>query len=177
MESFILYLKMGFFHVLDWQATDHLLFLTVLVAASTLKEWKHLLSLVTAFTIGHTTSLILSVMGWVTVSGAWIEFLIPVTIIFTGMVNIIKGNKANKKEKIGLLWALLFGFIHGFGFSNYLKNMLFDAEDKWIPMFEFALGIELAQIVIVLTITFLYSLLNFSVKMAREIGFLSFQLL
>lgn len=154
MDDFILYFKMGLNHVLDFSAYDHILFLIVLAVIFVYNQWKKVLWLVTLFTIGHSITLALSAYSVLKIKTDLIEFLIPLTIFITGVLNLIIVNKISKgKENINLLFALFFGLIHGLGFSNYFKMMVGqEEEDKLFPLVEFALGIEVAQIIIVLGI-------------------------
>lgn len=154
MNSFIFFLKEGLFHVLDWNAYDHILFLIALVVVYDFKNWKKILWLITLFTIGHTLSLILAAYKIVSISQNWIEFLIPVTIIITALVNVFFAKNASKQAKTNtnLFFALFFGLIHGLGFSGYFKILIGSSTQKLIPLLEFALGIEIAQILIVLAI-------------------------
>tara|TARA_R110000765_G_scaffold144572_2_gene246626 strand:- start:480 stop:1061 length:582 start_codon:yes stop_codon:yes gene_type:complete len=153
MDDFMLYFKMGLNHVLDFSAIDHILFLIVLAVVFSFKQWKKVLWLVTLFTLGHSLSLALAAFGIVEISVDLIEFLIPLTIFITGVINLFTAKKTSKgKENINLLFALFFGLIHGLGFSNYFKMMIGQEEDKVLPLLEFALGIEAAQVIIVLAI-------------------------
>lgn len=153
MDDFTLYFKMGLQHVLDFLAIDHILFLIVLAVVFTFKQWKKVLWLVTLFTLGHSTSLALAAFGIVEISVDLIEFLIPLTIFITGVINLFTAKKtSNGKENLNLIFALFFGLIHGLGFSNYFKMMIGQEEDKILPLAEFALGIEAAQIIIVFAI-------------------------
>jgi len=149
MSDFWLYLKLGLTHVLDWQAYDHIVFLIVLVAAYNFSNWKRIFILVSLFTIGHTASLLLANYSVVTVSSKWIEFLIPVTILVAAVYNLFTSGKINRSEKVGLFYVItvFFGLIHGFGFATYYK-MITGGNDI-LPLFEFALGIEFAQLIIV----------------------------
>lgn len=149
----MLYFKMGLNHVLDFSAIDHILFLIVLAVVFSFKQWKKVLWLVTLFTLGHSFSLALAAFGVLEISVDLIEFLIPLTIFITGVINLFTAKKTSKgKENINLLFALFFGLIHGLGFSNYFKMMIGQEEDKVLPLLEFALGIEAAQVIIVLAI-------------------------
>jgi len=151
MDTFWFYFKEGLFHVLDWNAYDHILFIIVLTVPYTFSNWKRLLSLVTIFTIGHTLSLSLSAYGVVKINTTLIEFLIPVTILITALYNIFTAGKKSRKEQMGvyLITTLFFGLIHGFGFSTYFKMMTASADNKFLPLIEYTLGIEAAQIIIV----------------------------
>jgi len=159
MDNFIFYLKEGLFHVLDWNAYDHILFLIALVVVYEFKNWKKILWLITLFTIGHTLTLILAAYNVLSVNSEIVEFLIPVTIFITAIVNVFYAKTASKQTKTNtnLFFALFFGLIHGLGFSSYFRMLIGKAENKIIPLLEFALGIEIAQIVIV----FLVLLLGF----------------
>ena len=149
MSDFWLYLKLGLTHVLDWQAYDHIVFLIVLVAAYNFSNWKRIFILVSLFTIGHTASLLLANYSVVTVSSKWIEFLIPVTILVAAIYNLFTSGKINRSEKVGLFYVItvFFGLIHGFGFATYYK--MITGGNEILPLFEFALGIEFAQLIIV----------------------------
>ncbi len=152
MSDFWLYFTLGFDHVLDWSAYDHLLFMIVLCAGYTFSSWKRLLLLVTMFTLGHTISLFLGNFGLVAVSGTWIEFLIPITILITGLYNMYGTRGDRSHSKTGLLFfaALFFGIIHGFGFARYFKQI--SDEGEVLPLLEFALGIETVQVIVALVV-------------------------
>ena len=157
MDNFIFFLKQGLFHVLDWNAYDHVLFLIALAVVYDFKNSKKILWLISLFTIGHTLTLILAAYKIVSVNTNWIEFLIPVTIIITALGNIIfiKSITKNTKTTINLIFALFFGLIHGLAFAGGFKMLIGSSNSKLIPLLEFALGIELAQIIIVLFILIL----------------------
>lgn len=154
MDNFMFFLKEGLFHVLDWNAYDHVLFLIVLVVIYDFKNWQKILWLISLFTVGHTLSLILSAYKIVSISQNWIEFLIPVTILITALVNVFFAKNATKlaKTNTNLFFALFFGLIHGLGFSGYFKILIGSSTQKLIPLLEFALGIEIAQLIVVLAI-------------------------
>ncbi|MFC4635220.1 HupE/UreJ family protein [Dokdonia ponticola] len=154
MDTFWFYFKEGLFHVLDWNAYDHILFIIVLTVPYTFSNWKRLLSLVTVFTVGHTISLSLAAYGVVKINTTLIEFLIPVTILITAIYNIFTAGKKGRKEQVGvyLIATLFFGLIHGFGFSTYFKMMTASTENKFLPLLEYTLGIEASQIIIVLLV-------------------------
>ena len=169
MEDFILYFKMGLNHVLDFSAYDHILFLIVLAVVFAFKQWKKVLWLVTLFTIGHSLTLALSAYEVVKIRVDIIEFLIPLTIFITGVINIINTNKAaENKDNINLIFAFFFGLIHGLGFSNYFKMMIGQEEGKLFPLIEFALGIEAAQVIIVLGILVLGTFVLSIKKITRK---------
>ena len=146
-----MYLTLGLQHIADFKGYDHILFIITLVAVYVIRDWKKILILITAFTIGHTLTLVLASFNILSISGDWIEFLIPVTIVLTALGNILqKKEQFSKKHHFyKYLLTLFFGLIHGLGFSNYLKSLL-GSEDQLVgPLFSFNLGIELGQIIIV----------------------------
>jgi len=154
MSIFYLYFKLGVTHITDLVGYDHILFIMVLCAAYSLNQWKNILILITAFTVGHTTTLILALFNFVIIPGEIIEFLIPITILLTAVANILQKNEfVNIKHQLfKYIMALFFGLIHGLGFSNYLKSLLGSESNLIKPLFAFNLGIELGQIIIVLVI-------------------------
>jgi len=164
MEGFWFYIKLGLDHVLDFSAYDHMLFLCALAIPFTLKKWKQATLLATLFTLAHCTSLALSAYGVVNMDVELIEFLIPVTIFLTALFN--KMTVKNLTFSLGIylqaLTAAFFGLIHGFGFSNYFNMILSQEPDKATPLFGFALGIEIAQItIILLVLAFSYFVVSF----------------
>ena len=163
MSVFNVYFQIGINHVLDWNGYDHVLFLMVLSCTSTFNEWKRVLILVSFFTIGHTLSLLLSVFGIVLVKTYYIELLIPITILATALHNIFtaKKNSRNSGFSIIAITTVLFGIVHGLGFSNYFKNLLSGGvTDKLLPTLGFAVGIEAAQILVVLLVLIVAFLLQ-----------------
>jgi hypothetical protein len=153
MSEFWVYFQIGLHHVLDIQAYDHVLFMMALVLPFTFKDWKRLLFSVTLFTLGHTTALLLSVYEILVIKATIVELLIPVTILTTAVFNLFTLGKTNRKENLNLVYliTLFFGIIHGLGFSNYFKTLLGGSSNsKLVPLLEFALGIEGAQITVVL---------------------------
>lgn len=155
MQEFWVYFNIGLKHVLDINGYDHVLFLIALCVPYAFKDWKRVLLLVTLFTVGHTISLILSVYGVVQVKASLIEFLIPITILITALFHLFTAGKSSKKESISFVASvtLFFGIIHGLGFSNYFKSILpGSSSDKLLPLLEFALGIETAQIIVVIIV-------------------------
>ena len=158
MSQFWIYFQIGLKHVLDLNAYDHVLFLIALAVPFSFKDWKRVVLLVSLFTIGHTLALILSVFGIIAVKVNVVEFLIPITILLTALFNLFTAGKSNKKESINLVFfiTLFFGIIHGLGFSNYFKTILGGTPtSKVLPLAEFALGVEAAQIVVVFIVLIL----------------------
>lgn len=160
MDEFWLYLEVGYRHILDIKAYDHIVFLLALSAVFSLRQWKSLVICLTAFTIGHSATLILSVLDIFTMDPEFIELLIPATIVVTGILNTFERQdsrqhafSANKKPRTYFLrysMALLFGLIHGLGFSYYLKSLLLAEDDLILPLVGFNLGIELGQIIFII---------------------------
>lgn len=158
MSDFWIFFKVGLEHVLDINGYDHLLFLIALTAPYVSKDWKKILILVSFFTLGHTLSLLLSVFNVISVKAVLVELLIPITILITALFNIIMAGKSNKSGNMSFVASItvFFGIIHGLGFSNYFNSILPGKPvDKLAPLFEFALGIETAQILVVLSVLIL----------------------
>ena len=155
MSEFSVYLKLGLQHIADIAAYDHILFIIALCATFLVTEWKKVLVLVTAFTIGHSITLILAALDVIIFNSAVIEFLIPVTIFLTSIYNISQTKDTSldatfaRKTNIKYFLAMGFGLIHGMGFSNYFKSLLGQAESIVKPLFAFNVGIELGQLIIV----------------------------
>ncbi|PID89493.1 MAG: HupE / UreJ protein [Bacteroidia bacterium] len=171
MSSFYLYFKLGFSHIADFAGYDHILFIVTLCAVYTLKEWKSVLVLVTAFTVGHSLTLALATLKILIISSDLIEFLIPLTIFLTAIANIIIRNPdfSAGLHMLKYATALFFGLIHGLGFSNYLRSLLGAESSLLKPLLAFNLGLEIGQIAIVagiLSISLL--LLNFVHVIRRE---------
>ena len=153
MDAFFIYLDMGINHVLDIKGYDHVLFLLALISPYAFKDWKRILFLVSIFTVGHTLALVLSVYNVVSVKASLVEFLIPVTILITALFALFTAGKTTKKESVTFVAGvtLFFGLIHGLGFSNYFKTIMIGTpSEKVLPLMEFALGIEVAQLIVVM---------------------------
>ncbi|CDF77861.1 conserved hypothetical membrane protein [Formosa agariphila KMM 3901] len=155
LDDFLFYVEYGINHVLDINGYDHVLFLMVLTVAYVFKDWKRVLILVSLFTLGHTISLILAAYDVVKINGVIVEFLIPVTIFIMAVYNLFTAGKTLNKG-VGLLFfsALFFGIIHGLGFAREFHLLIGGASQKLLPLLEFALGIEVAQIIIVFVVLF-----------------------
>ncbi|MBS1488122.1 MAG: HupE/UreJ family protein [Bacteroidetes bacterium] len=161
MGEFSIYFVLGREHILDYaNGYDHILFVVVLCALYTWSDWKRVLVLVTAFTIGHSITLALATLGVISVNSNLIEFLIPLTIFVTALSNIFKKENLASQPKIQInyLFALFFGLIHGMGFSNYLRALLGKSSSILSPLLAFNLGLEFGQIIVVtlfLTISYI----------------------
>lgn len=152
MSEFELYFTLGKDHILDYaNGYDHILFVVALCAMYLLRDWKRILILVTAFTIGHSVTLALSTLALVSVKPELIEFLIPLTIFITAVSNIFRQeeNQTALSLQLNYGYALFFGLIHGLGFSNYLKSILGKDESIVTQLLAFNLGLEFGQIIIV----------------------------
>jgi len=156
LESFWFNVQYGINHVLDIKGYDHVLFLMVLAVPYVFKDWKRVLLLVSMFTLGHTLSLVLAAYGIVSVNANLVEFLIPVTILVVAIYNVFTAGKKDRGTKIGLLFftTLFFGLVHGLGFAREFKMFAGQSENKLELLIEFALGIEIAQVIIVFIVLF-----------------------
>lgn len=142
-------------------ALDHQLFVLALIAIYSYSDWKKILVLITAFTIGHSVTLALSILDIVRLPSDWVEFLIPLTIVLTALGNILMKNKKQSGNKTNYYLALFFGLIHGLGFANTARVMIAKSQSIAVPLFGFNVGLELGQIVIVAGIlVLLFILLN-----------------
>ena len=149
MSDFRFYFGMGWEHIMSWEALDHLLFITALAVIYLLKDWKQVLILVTAFTIGHSLTLVLSVLDIIRFSPKWVEFLIPCTIVATAISNLFQKKFTPKSIRINYFLALFFGLIHGMGFANVIRFMLAKDQSMGWGLFGFNVGLEAGQIVVV----------------------------
>ncbi len=157
LDDFWFNVQYGLNHVLDINGYDHVLFLMVLSVPYLFKDWKRILILVSVFTLGHTLSLFLAAYEVVSINSALVEFLIPLTILVVAVYNVFTASKSANSGQIGVLFisTLFFGLIHGLGFAREFKMFIGRSDNKLIPLVEFALGIELAQIIIVFVVLFL----------------------
>lgn len=153
------YFRLGFDHILDIQGYDHILFLVALCLPFLLKHWKKVLIMATAFTIGHSITLACVSLELIKVSAPLVELIIPITIALTALYDLLK-----KQGSIGLnyLGALLFGFIHGMGFSNFFKSSILPGEEHLVlvQLFVFNLGIEVGQVIIVILTLLILTLIR-----------------
>ncbi|HEX4875699.1 MAG TPA: HupE/UreJ family protein [Chitinophagaceae bacterium] len=152
MSDFGLYFGLGWEHIMSWNALDHLLFITALAAIYVLKDWKQVLILVTAFTIGHSLTLVLSVLDILRFPSNWVEFLIPCTIVVTAISNLFQKKFTPRSIRINYFLALFFGLIHGLGFANAIRFMLASDQNFGWGLFAFNVGLEAGQIVVVAVI-------------------------
>lgn len=145
-----MYFEMGWQHIVAWDGYDHILFIIALCAIYMMEDWKKVLVLVTAFTIGHSVTLALSVTNILHIPAKTIEFLIPVTIFITAFSNVVRKQAIpEKKIQLNYFFALFFGLIHGLGFSSYLKSLLGTQTNIVAPLLAFNLGLEFGQMLVV----------------------------
>ncbi len=169
MQDFIFYLRLGTEHILTWEALDHILFVAALCLRYLIKDWKKVVILVTAFTIGHSVTLALSALGWIQVPTRWIEFLIPVTIVITAINNLLQDpGKVQHPARLPLIYffALFFGLIHGLAFANSFLA-LEGKEGLLKHLLAFNLGIEGAQLVVVAVVLGVSFLFVQKIKISR----------
>jgi hypothetical protein len=178
MQSmFQTYLQLGFGHIADLRAYDHILFIIALCAIYKLAEWRKVAILVTAFTIGHSLTLALAALDIIPGNVAWVEFLIPVTILITAIYNVvvhrfeadIEEGTFGKRVNLNYFFAAIFGLIHGMGFSNYLRAIMSRDELDLVvrQLFAFNIGVELGQLVIVSVVLFI-AFLAFNIARIRQ---------
>ena len=170
MSSFASFLQLGLRHILTLEAADHLLFLATLILAHEFGKWRPVVILVTAFTVGHSLTLALATLNVVQVNAKAVEALIPATIIVTSVVNLWtwrQGRRANDPppRDATVLWpryamALAFGLIHGLGFSSVLRGLLGTEESIVAPLLAFNIGIELAQLIVLMILAVIGAVLT-----------------
>lgn len=160
MNDFGLYFEIGYKHIADLKGMDHFLFVMALCLRYQFADWRKILILITAFTIGHSITLALSVYNLVQYSVKWIEFLIPLTIVITAISNLfVKKFVFKSRFPIIYFLALFFGLVHGLGFSSYLKSLLGTDQNVVRQLLAFNVGLEAGQLLIVtgvLLISFIF---------------------
>ena len=168
MGDFGFYFGLGWQHIISTDALDHQLFIVALAAIYLLKDWKQVLILVTAFTIGHSLTLALSILDILRLPTKWVEFLIPVTIIITAFSNLFQKKYTASSVSINYFLALFFGLIHGMGFANSLRFMLAKDQSLGWGLFGFNIGLEAGQIIVVLILLVLAHLIVNIIKVNRR---------
>jgi hypothetical protein len=149
MQNFGFYFDLGWHHIIDWEAKDHWLFILALAAIYLIGNWKQVLILVTAFTIGHSLTLALSIFDIVRVNSDWVEFLIPCTIVATALFNFFQADFKPRSLRLNYFLALFFGLIHGLGFANAIRFTMQKGDGIGWNLFGFNVGLEAGQIVMV----------------------------
>lgn len=167
MSDFLTFLQLGFRHIVDIEAMDHILFLVALAAIYRFRDARNVLYVITAFTIGHSITLALAVTNLLTLPSAIVEFLIPVTIVATGLENLLVRDRTARGWAGGYrpLLAGIFGLVHGAGFATYLKAMF--VEHIALPLFGFNVGIELGQLVVLLAIAIVLAIVDRVIVLLR----------
>jgi len=169
MNNFSIYFQLGFRHIANWGAADHILFMAALCMRYQFADWKRLLLLITAFTIGHTITLGLCVLDLISLQKNWIEFLIPLTIVATAFSNLfVKKFSFNSRFPLIYWFTLFFGLIHGLGFSNDLKSIIGNGSGLAIKLFAANIGIEAAQLLFVMIILLIGIVCNNLIKLNRR---------
>jgi hypothetical protein len=133
------YLGLGFTHILS--GVDHLLFLLGLIAIG--DRVRDLLLAVTAFTLAHSITLALSVLGVLSPNPLWIEVMIALSIAYVGAGNLLSKAPAGR-------WRITFAFglIHGFGFAGALREIGIPRDRAAAALLLFNLGVELGQLLV-----------------------------
>lgn len=149
MDNLGFYFDIGWFHIMSWEALDHLLFVLVLTAGYLLNDWKKVLVLITVFTIGHALTLVLSIVDVVRFSSEVVEFLIPCTIFITAVLNLTRKAYNPRSLKRNYFLAFFFGLIHGMGFANTIRFLMAKDDSIALNLLGFNLGLEAGQIVVV----------------------------
>lgn len=168
MNDFTLYFGLGTDHILTWEAMDHILFVAALCLRYGWKDWKKVAVLVTAFTIGHSATLALSALNYIQVNPKWIEFLIPITIAFTAINNLLQQKEAaQKKLPLIYFFALFFGLIHGLAYASAFLD-LEGKEGLVAHLFAFNVGIELAQLLVVAAVLLISFVLVELLKISKS---------
>jgi hypothetical protein len=168
MQDFLFYFSLGWEHIISWDALDHQLFIAALSAIYILNDWKQVLILVTAFTIGHSLTLALSVIDVVRFNSNWVEFLIPCTIVLTAISNLFQKKFTAKSIRINYFLALFFGLIHGMGFANALRPMLARDQSLGWGLFGFNIGLEAGQIAVVIVLLIIGKIILDIVRVNRR---------
>ncbi len=149
LQNLGFYFDIGWHHIIAKDAFDHLLFILVLIAVYLISDWKKVLVLVTAFTLGHSLTLILSIVDIIRVKANLVEFLIPCTIIITAIFNLWQKGFGSRSLQRNYFLAFFFGLIHGLGFANSIRFMMSSDESLGVDLLGFNLGLEAGQIAVV----------------------------
>jgi len=168
MRDFGFYFRLGWEHIISANALDHQLFIAALAAIYLLQDWRQVLILVTAFTIGHSLTLALSVFDIVRFPSNWVEFLIPVTIVITAFSNLFQKKFTSRSVSINYFLALFFGLIHGMGFANTLRFILAKDQNLGWGLLGFNLGLEVGQIVVVMIVLLIAHVMVNLIRIKRK---------
>jgi hypothetical protein len=150
MNEFVFYIKQGIHHITDFQGIDHMLFVITLCAVYKFEQWRNIVVLISAFTIGHSITLAFTSLNIITIDKQLVEVLIPITILITCIFNVFRTTNSKSQISLNYLLALFFGLIHGMGFSTFFKSMMMGISDSIVlPLLSFNIGIELGQLMII----------------------------
>lgn len=176
MSSFFTYLLLGFDHISDIKGFDHILFILTLCAIYTPTDWKRVAVLVTAFTLGHSITLALAALKVIVANAYWVELLIPLTIFATSISNLFYRPTDKKFSFVShhYLMALVFGFVHGLGFSNFFNALMGDSMNIVLPLLAFNLGLEIGQLLIVVVFFGFYFFIQSLFKKVEHRGWTLF---
>jgi hypothetical protein len=152
MNDFTFYWTEGWRHIMSRGAVDHILFIAALALIHSLSDWKRVVVLVTAFTLGHALTLLLSVTDVIRFPVEWVEFLIPCTIAATAAFNLFQSRPTVGTFRLNYLMAFVFGLVHGMGYANAIRFMLAREQSLWKALLAFNLGLEVGQIFVILTV-------------------------
>lgn len=169
MSDLATFMQLGFLHITDLGGMDHILFLVALAAIYRFTDWRRVVGVITAFTIGHSITLVLAVTGLMAVPSAIIEFLIPLTIVATGIENILVRDRTISVwgHRYRPVFAGVFGLVHGAGFANYLNSMFVDPIT--VPLLGFNIGIELGQLTVLVAIALVLALVDRVIAMSPRL--------
>ncbi len=149
MSEFHVFYQLGLEHILDKNGYDHIIFIIALCALYQADDWKSVLVLITAFTFGHSLTLVLSALSILEIDPGLVEFLIPITIFITAVINMFSKTEHHYVSTKGYVLASVFGLIHGLGFANYLKSLLGRDQSIITQLFAFNVGLEVGQLIVV----------------------------
>jgi hypothetical protein len=156
LDSFLKFFELGLYHIISFSSYDHILFVALLTLPYVFKDWKRLLILISMFTLGHTLSLLLGVYDIINLNVNVTEWLIPLTIFFAAVFNIFTSGKPTDERSFLMLGVVLFfGLIHGLGFANAFQDLVSSSESTFLSIIEFAVGIEIGQLIIVFCVLFI----------------------
>ncbi len=170
LSELLAFVRLGFLHITDLQGADHILFLIALAAIYRFRDYRDVFWVVTAFTVGHSVTLALAVTGALSLPTELIEFLIPVTIVATGIENLLVRDRERWLwgRRYRPVFAGVFGLVHGAGFANYLRSLFVDRVA--VPLFGFNVGIELGQIAVLAVVAVLFAALDRGLERVRSAG-------
>ena len=167
MSNFTIWLQQGIHHILAYDAADHILYIVALTLGYTYKQWRAVLLLATAFTIGHSITLLLTALNFIPSYSVWVEFFIPLTIAATAVYKAFTQYKKTKINiaKLPYILALLFGLVHGMAYGAISVGSLYSGAEAVYMVLAFNLGVELGQVVVIIATLLLTFLLTMFTKL------------